>query len=122
VHEEDRPEILETLDPANDGYVTYEPFLAYAALQLNALSDDEDGQGHDEEVRASYNMFLHNNGDGPITIAHLRQVARTIREEVDDDTLKDMIAEANGRGKGGWRAGVTVKEFEAILKRAGVLR
>jgi Ca2+-binding EF-hand superfamily protein len=120
VSPDEQQETLETLDPGDDGYVAYGPFLEFAALQLNALAEDEDEERQQEELQAAYNMFTH-NGPGPITIAHLRRVAKTIREDVDDGTLKEMIMEANGKGKNGWRDGVDVEEFEKVLKRAGVL-
>lgn len=53
-------------------------------------------------------------------MAHLRRVAAVLKEEVDDDLLKDMILEANG-GAGVGR-GVKKNEFENVMKRAGVWR
>ncbi|KAF2104771.1 hypothetical protein NA57DRAFT_51575 [Rhizodiscina lignyota] len=77
----------------------------------------------EEEVVAAYQLFT-KGGTGPITLAHLRRVARELREEVSDEVLRDMILEANGesggRGKDGWKRGVGVEEFENVMKRAGV--
>jgi Ca2+-binding EF-hand superfamily protein len=112
-------ETMETLDPDGEGYIIYEPFLAYAALRLNLMAEEQDEESRAEEVQMSYNLFTR-NGSGPITMAHLRRVAKTIREDVDDNTLKDMIMEANGTGKDGWKNGVTLEQFEAVLQRAGV--
>jgi hypothetical protein len=48
-------------------------------------------------------------------------VARELKEDVGDDVLMDMIVEANGEvGRDGWRRGVDVREFEEVLRRAGV--
>jgi Ca2+-binding EF-hand superfamily protein len=111
------PDILDTLDPAESGFVTYSPFLSYAALNLHH-NDDED-EDHSEEVQDAYNLFT-NNTSGPISLAHLRRVARLLKEEVSDDVLKDMLVEANGETRDGWKRGVGVEDFEGVMKRAGV--
>jgi len=89
----------------------------------NEDEDDEDFQAENdaEEVGAAYRLFTH-GGTGPITIAHLRRVAKELREDVPDDILKDMIIEANGgvRGKGRDVGGVSVEDFESVMKRAGL--
>jgi Ca2+-binding EF-hand superfamily protein len=85
--------------------------------------DDEDYQAENnaEELSAAYRLFTH-GGAGPITVAHLRRVAKELREEVPDDVLKDMILEANGGVKGQGRdvGGVSLEEFESVMKRAGL--
>lgn len=87
--------------------------------------EDEDeeyqAESNAEELSAAYRLFTH-GGAGPITLAHLRRVAKELREDVPDDVLKDMILEANGGVKGRGRdvGGVTLEEFESIMKRAGL--
>jgi Ca2+-binding EF-hand superfamily protein len=85
--------------------------------------DDEDYQAESnvEEVSAAYKLFTH-GGAGPITIAHLRRVAKELREDVPDDVLKDMILEANGgvKSKGREAGGVSLEDFESVMKRAGL--
>jgi Ca2+-binding EF-hand superfamily protein len=85
--------------------------------------EDEDYQAESniEEVNAAYRLFTH-GGAGPITIAHLRRVAKELREDVPDDVLKDMILEANGgvKGKGREAGGVNLEDFESVMKRAGL--
>jgi Ca2+-binding EF-hand superfamily protein len=85
--------------------------------------DDEEFQAESnaEEVGAAYRLFTH-GGTGPITIAHLRRVAKELREDVPDDVLKDMILEANGglKGKGRDIGGVSLEEFEDVMRRAGL--
>jgi Ca2+-binding EF-hand superfamily protein len=70
-------------------------------------------------MRAAFDLFTQHK-PGPITLTDLRRVARTLREEVSDDVLKDMIVEANGEGRDGWRRGVAIEDFEAVMRRAGV--
>ncbi len=72
-------------------------------------------------MSAAYRLFTHGSS-GPITLAHLRRVAKELREDVPDDVLKDMILEANGGVKGTGRdvGGVSVEEFENVMKRAGL--
>ncbi|KAK5113739.1 hypothetical protein LTR85_010756 [Meristemomyces frigidus] len=107
-------EILETVDPDNADHISYEHFLAIAALKLHARHDDPAAQ--DEEVAKAYKLFTKNE-DREITLHDLRRVARELREEVPDNVLKDMIREATGGGLGG----VGREEFEGVMKRAGVL-
>ncbi|KAK8231978.1 EF-hand superfamily Ca2+-modulated protein [Phyllosticta capitalensis] len=142
----DAAEALDMLDPAAEGYVPFAAFYGYAAVLVHereAQGDDEgeedDGDGAYEdggeggfegasasrrrEVREAYRLF---KGAGKaqtaITVADLKRVARELREDVDDETLCDMVLEANGeaRGKTGVAKGVTLEEFESVMRRAGV--
>lgn len=106
--------ILSAVDPTSTGFVPYEPFLAVAAAKLHSRSDE----GLDEEVDVAFRLFTRGS-DGPITLAHLRRIARELKEdEVGDELLKDMILEANGGD--GVNAGVTRAQFRDVLGRAGV--
>jgi Ca2+-binding EF-hand superfamily protein len=122
--------ILSTIDPLNTGFVEFVPFLSYAAIAMHSQeqgSDEEDeddeyqGESNPEEVSAAYRLFTHGSA-GPITVAHLRRVAKELREDVSDDVLKDMILEANGGTKNQGRdaGGVNLEEFESVMKRAGL--
>ncbi|CAO2655414.1 Nn.00g104780.m01.CDS01 [Neocucurbitaria sp. VM-36] len=124
------PSILSTIDPLDTGFVAFIPFLSYAAIAMHSKEhgsedDDEDDEYREEsnaeEVSAAYKLFTH-GGTGPITLAHLRRVAKELREEVPDDVLKDMILEANGgvKGKGRDVGGVSLQDFESVMKRAGL--
>lgn len=63
-------------------------------------------------------MFTLGN-DGPITLGHLRRIARDLKEDsVGDELLKDMIREANGGA--GVNDGVTLEQFRDVMARAGV--
>jgi Ca2+-binding EF-hand superfamily protein len=105
------------------------PFFSYAAIAMHTKEDgsedDEDdeyrAESNAEEISAAYRLFTH-GGAGPITVAHLRRVAKELREDVSDDVLKDMILEANGgvKGKGRDTGGVSLEEFEGVMKRAGL--
>ncbi|KAK3213859.1 hypothetical protein GRF29_28g1257607, partial [Pseudopithomyces chartarum] len=128
------PEILSTIDPLETGFVPFIPFFSYAAIAIHSKDDDEEegnddeedeGNYHDEadqeQVRAAFKLFTH-GGPGPITLAHLRRVAKELKEDVPDEVLMDMIREANGgvKGKGRDTGGVGEEEFESVLRRAGV--
>ncbi|KAK5137265.1 hypothetical protein LTR08_000235 [Meristemomyces frigidus] len=106
-------ELLETVDPENTERVSYERFLAIAAMKLRARHDDPDT--HDEDVARAYRLFTKGEARD-ITLNDLRRVARELREDVSDDVLKDMIREATGGGLGG----VGAEDFEGVMKRAGV--
>lgn len=51
-----------------------------------------------EEIEKAFALFT-GGEEGPITIEHLRKVAKEIREEATDEDLMDMLREASGRDK-----------------------
>lgn len=106
------------MDPADTGFITYPHFLSYAAIHLHN-HDDDDEEDQSQELQEAYNLFTANT-KGPITLAHLRRIARLLKEDVNEQVLKDMLVEANGEGKDGWRKGVGIEEFEGVMRRAGV--
>ncbi|MCJ1381236.1 hypothetical protein MMC17_004345 [Xylographa soralifera] len=127
--------LLEAADPIASGVVGYENFVAVAALKLQARG----AEVRRGEVREAWGLFVggedkgggrggfgedkdeEEEGEGEerrITIADLRRVARELKEEVSEQVLADMILEANG-GRGVKR-GVGVREFEGVMRRAGV--
>lgn len=112
-------EFLDILDVDGEGHTTYPSFVAVCALQLNASTADRSAGAREAEVAEAYALFTV-DGEGPITMADLRRVARELKEEVDDRLLGDMLLEANG-GRG-TAAGVDRGEFEGVMRRAGVWR
>ncbi|UKZ83525.1 hypothetical protein TrVFT333_011334 [Trichoderma virens FT-333] len=113
-------EFIAILDPESDGYATYEPFFAICALKFHARDSSGSGSAaHREELAEAFQLFT-NGADGPITLAHLRRVAAVLKEDVDEELLKDMILEANG-GVGVAR-GVGLDEFDSVMRSAGVWR
>lgn len=70
------------------------------------------------EVDAAYSLFTQGS-EGPITLNHLRRIARDLKEDnVGDELLKDMIREANGGD--GLQNGVSLEQFRDVMSRAGV--
>jgi Ca2+-binding EF-hand superfamily protein len=108
-------ELTETVDPDDSGYVPYEHFIAIAALKMEARGEEQER----EEVEQAFRLFTREGGE-KITLATLKRVAKELKENVDDQVLKDMIIEANG-GAGVGR-GVDIEQFEEVMKRAGVFR
>lgn len=107
-------DILSALDPTLTGYVPYSPFVSVVAAKLRSRDDD----AMVAEVDDAYQLFTRGT-DGPISLAHLRRIARELKEDlVDDELLKDMIQEANGGA--GVSAGVTLEQFHDVMTRAGV--
>jgi Ca2+-binding EF-hand superfamily protein len=129
-------EFLSILDPDDEGHATYEPFLAICALKLHAREEDEGGPDS-AEVDEAFRLFAGagnvkagagagvgagssaggGEGDGVLTLAHLKRIAMTLKQDVDEALLRDMILEANG-GAGVGR-GVSKSEFEEVMRRAG---
>ncbi|KAI9928102.1 hypothetical protein ASPWEDRAFT_26811 [Aspergillus wentii DTO 134E9] len=106
--------ILSAVDPTNTGFVPYAPFVSVAAAKLRSRDDD----AMTAEVDAAYQLFTR-GADGPITLGHLRRIARELKEDgVGDELLKDMIVEANGGA--GVDSGVTLEQFHDVMSRAGV--
>lgn len=111
-------EFTSILDPDDEGYATYPSFVAICALKLHAR--DDTSAGHLHEVDEAFSLFTGGSAEEKITMAHLKRVAAVLKEEIDDELLRDMILEANG-GLGVGR-GVKKDEFEKVMKRAGVWR
>ncbi|KAI6782932.1 Caltractin-like protein [Emericellopsis cladophorae] len=107
------------LDPDSDGYATYEPFFAICALKFHARESADNDAAHQQQVDEAFRLFT-NGSEGPITLAHLKRVAAVLKEDVDEQVLKDMILEANGGA--GVSRGVGVTEFDGVMKSAGVWR
>lgn len=112
---EELSSFIEILDPDSIGYSTYADFVAICALKINARSDESKA----EEMNTAYRLFTKGT-EGPISIAHLRRVARELKEDVSDDMLRNMILEANGGA--GLTKGVAIEDFKSVMIRAGVFQ
>lgn len=110
-------EFVSILDPDNEGYALYSSFVAICALKIHAKKDDSGAR--DEEVEQAFKLFT-NGTEGPITLGMLKRVAASLKEEVSDDLLRDMILEANGGA--GVGNGVGEDDFAEVMRRAGVWR
>lgn len=116
-------EFTSILDPDDEGYATYPSFVAICALKFHAR--DHSSNAHTREVDEAFGLFTGIDNDGEptssvITMAHLRRVAALLKEEADEELLRDMILEANGGS--GVSKGVRKGDFENVMKRAGVWR
>ena len=104
---------MSAIDPDSMGFVPYEPFLSICAMKLHNRTED----AVSEEVETAFRLFTRGQG-GPITVSHLRRVARELKEDVNDEMLRSMVLEANGGA--GVHKGVGLEDFEGIMKRANV--
>ena len=111
-------EFTSILDPDEEGFAVYSSFVAICALKLHSQS--RNSESHNEEVDEAWRLFTQGGGEERITLATLKRVAKALKEDVDEEVLRDMILEANGGG--GVGRGVEKKEFEGVLRRAGVWR
>lgn len=110
-------DLLDAADPEDTGAISYAHFVAVAALKLSNKSEES----QQREVEDAFRLFTSMGGeDGKITMACLKRVARELKEDVGEQTMKDMLLEANG-GSGVGR-GVGMKDFEGVMRRAGVFR
>jgi Ca2+-binding EF-hand superfamily protein len=109
--------ILATLDPEKTGVVEWDMYLQVMALKV---AHDEEGDESEEmrqrEIKRAFELF-DGEGRGVITVGDLRRVARVLGEECSEEELQEMIDEAAQT-----RAGqVYMKDFEQVMRRAGVL-
>ncbi len=112
-------EFTSILDPEDEGFATYPSFVAICALKLQAR--EHTSEAHLAEVDEAFALFTGGQPSAThISLAHLKRVAAVLKEEVDEDLLRDMILEANaGAGVG---KGVRKEEFDSVMRRAGVWR
>ena len=108
-------EIIDFLDTDSTGYITYAHFLPVCAIKLQGRTSEEKAS----EAEAAYRLFTR-GGSGPITVAHLKRIARELNQDVSEEMLRAMVLEANG-GAGVGR-GVGIDDFESIMRRAGVFQ
>jgi Ca2+-binding EF-hand superfamily protein len=110
-------EFISILDPDDEGFAEYENFLAICALKFHSRERTSDSRT--QEVDEAFRLFT-SDGEGKITLSTLKRVARALKEDVEEDLLRDMILEANGGA--GVGKGVEKDEFEGVMRRAGVWR
>lgn len=112
-------EFTSILDPEDEGFATYPSFVAICALKMQAR--EHTSEAHLAEVDEAFALFTGGQPSAThISLAHLKRVAAVLKEEVDEDLLRDMILEANaGAGVG---KGVRKEEFDSVMRRAGVWR
>lgn len=103
--------------------------LKAAQTPLPRAGTDPAGESGDEmtrEIDHAFALFTHNiplpeaevlrgEAERNITLADLRRVAGMLREDVDDTVLRGMLEEAGGEA-----GGVGRREFEGVMRRAGV--
>ena len=88
------------------------------ALKLSHDGDsgDEGSERRRREMNRAFELF-DSEGRGVITLSDLRRVARVLGEECSEQDLQEMIDEAAQTRPGQ----VYLKDFEDIMKRAGVV-
>lgn len=117
-------EFVGILDPDDEGFAAYPSFVAICALQMRTRADRTSSAEQAQEVDEAFKLFVghgqSSSTGSTITVAHLRRIAATLKEDVADDVLRDMVLEANGGA--GIAQGVDRDAFENVMRRAGVWR
>lgn len=119
-------DLLDAVDPESVGKISYEDFVAVAALQLLARNDGD----LEEEVETAFRLFMEageekgreDKGRERITVNGLRRIAKALGENIKEDMIRDMVMEANGMGPEGIGKGVGREDFAGIMRRTGMLR
>ena len=114
-------EFISILDPDEEGFAVYPSFVAICALKMHARGSSS--RNNQDEVDEAFRLFTTHGqasrSSAPvITLSGLKRIAATLKEDVADDVLKDMLLEANGGA--GVTAGVDRAAFESVMRRAGV--
>ena len=94
--------MINELDTDNSGKIEFQEFVHMMGV---GVGDPE------EELLDSFKVF-DKNGDGFITEKELRDTLKTLHEEMDPETLNNMIKEADKNGDGR----VDYAEFVKIMK------
>ncbi|CAK7223934.1 hypothetical protein SCUCBS95973_005347 [Sporothrix curviconia] len=123
-------EFVSILDPDDEGFAVYSSFVAICALQMRMRAERASAAEQAAEVDEAFKLFVGHgqsraqaqaqSSSDVITMAHLRRIATTLKEDVADDVLRDMVLEANGGA--GVAQGVDRDAFENVMRRAGVWR
>ena len=98
--------LLNTIDEDGNGTISESEFLAMMASQMN------EGENEEEELKQAF-QFFDKNGDGHISHAELRFVMNSMGEDLTEDDVKAMMAEADGN-KDGF---IDFEEFRQIVQR-----
>lgn len=100
----------------------YAPFVSVCALKLEMRttgdnpdansSNDDEASAKQTEIEEAFRLFT-GGGPGPITVAHLRRVARELHQLDDDDDDDD---DGGGRVGQGGRKAVRAKKGKGKAK------
>lgn len=123
----DLAEAVEILDPESEGIVTFTQFFEVSAIYQNQNESDADASDGDSDgdpaqqaqINEAFELFTKGK-NRIITVQDLREVAKTLKENVDESVLRAMILEANGNK--GVSSGVSRDDFADVAARAGALR
>lgn len=102
---EEVKKIVESVDRNSTGRIDFEDFLLVMAQKFEE-------KGTRDEILKAFNLF-DADGTGRITFENLKAVAEELGEKIDDEELREMIAEADRDGDGG----VDREEFLRIMKK-----
>lgn len=101
------------VDPTSSGIVEFRAFERAMVAKLGE-------QDTKEEMLTAFNLFT--NGNGRITLADLKRVARELGESLTDEELQEMIEEADRSGGGAAEGApsVSFQDFAALMKKTNL--
>jgi len=102
---EDIKKMISDIDRDGSGTIDFNEFLH----MMTAKMSERDNK---EEIVKAFKLF-DDDGTEKITLKNLRRVAKEIGENMTDQELSEMIAEADTDADGG----VTLSDFMQIMKR-----
>jgi hypothetical protein len=82
-------EFISILDPEEEGFAVYSSFVGICSLKFHNRSRTSDS--HAKEVDEAFKLFTNGTGETRITLETLKKVAKSLREEPEEELLRDMM-------------------------------
>jgi len=102
---EEIKKMISDIDRDGSGTIDFNEFLHMMTSKMSERDNKE-------EIAKAFKLF-DDDGTGKITLKNLRRVAKEIGENMTDQELSEMIAEADSDADGG----VALLDFVQIMKR-----
>lgn len=104
---EELQDMINDMDENGDGEIDFKEFVTLMERRLSLRSQQN-------EFEEAFSVF-DRKGDGRISFGELKEVLTDLGEEVTDDDVRDMIAEADTTGSGY----IDKQEFMAMMLGGG---
>ncbi|ODQ65038.1 hypothetical protein NADFUDRAFT_42337 [Nadsonia fulvescens var. elongata DSM 6958] len=102
-------ELMQDLDPEGTNKVNFDQFSRKMVKMMRDRPDQS-------QVSDMFDLFqVSRNGNGVITLDDLREVSKMVKDDANEDDLKDMLMVAGGK------AFVNIHDFENVMRRAGAI-
>ncbi|KAG8530281.1 uncharacterized protein KY384_004783 [Bacidia gigantensis] len=97
-------DLMNEIDTDRSGTISFEEFTTIMAHKLSPVDAET-------ELRAAFDVF-DKDGNGTISTEELRQLMKSIGEDLNDTEIEEMVREADRDGNGE----IDYQEFAALMK------